>query len=467
MTKNLILLTDSYKIGAHWNMYPQDTQIVYSYFEARIGSKFPKTIFFGLQYLIKNFLEGIVITQEKIDEVADICKAHFGNETAFNKKSWEYILSQYSGRLPIRIKAVPEGSLVGVSNVLITIENTDEKCGWLTNYLESLISHIWYPIAVSSNVFEIKQTIKSFMEETSDNLDLLPFMLHGFGYRSYSSNEAAEIGSLAHLVHFKGTDDILSFASAKQFYNTDYNDLAYSVPASEHSVMSVYGQDGEEKIVGELLEKYPNGILSVVADTYDIYNFVSNIVGKKFKENIQNRKGIFVVRPDSITEKHPTKESLTLWIVQELEKIFGSSINSKGFKVLNNCVRVLYGDGCGHEDIKQILLTLKNSGYSTSNIATFGSGSGLVQKDLNRDTIRSAFKSSAQKRKGIWYDIQKKPLDSSKASKKGRLKLVKDGDSYSTVSESDPRPDVLVTVFENGVLLKEYTFAEVRANASR
>lgn len=467
---NIILETDSYKFGGHWNMYPENTQNVYSYFECRNGARWPTAVFFGLQYILKRHLAGQVVTREKIEQAARLSKAHLGTEDAFYRAGWEYILEKHNGYLPIRIKAVPEGTVVPVSNALITIEATDENplCGWLANYIEGILSRIWYPITVATLSYETKALIKYYLERTATSVEGLNFMLHDFGYRSATVEEAAGIGGAAHLVNFLGTDTIAAIETIDTYYGSnDFEGIAFSVPASEHSIMTSLGPDGEAEIVQRLLDKYPKGILSVVADSYDIYNFVSNFVGEKFKDQILARDGVFVVRPDSVTPRHPQPELEMVWIVEELFNKVGGTKNAKGYKVINPKVRVLWGDGIDKDGIKKILDALMDAGYSAENVATFGMGSGLCQKGQHRDVMRCAFKSSAQKRDGQWFNIQKNPLDISKKSKAGRLKLVRDGNTFATVQESDPRPDELVTVFENGQIVKTYTFSEIRERAAK
>ncbi len=145
---NICLLTDSYKVTHHY-FYPKGTEKIYSYLESRLGAEFNKTIFYGLQYIIKKYLEGQVVTQQKIEEANNLIAAHIG-EDIFNIDGWYYILDKYEGRLPIEIKAVPEGTPVNVSNVLMTVENTDKKSFWLVNYLESLLLQVWYPSTVAT-----------------------------------------------------------------------------------------------------------------------------------------------------------------------------------------------------------------------------------------------------------------------------------------------------------------------------
>ena len=465
---NICLQTDSYKLN-HWNQYPKGTQAVYSYFESRKGALFPYTVFFGLQYIIKKYLIGQVVTREKIEQASLLAKAHFGDEKRFNRVGWEYILDTHKGVLPLRIKAVPEGSVIPTNNVLMTVENTDEKnCGWLTNDLESILTHVWYPSTVATLSRTVKEDILSNMKVTTENLGGLNFMLHDFGYRGVSSDESAAVGGAAHLINFMGTDTVLAMLMLSEYYgNGSFEGIAYSVPATEHSIMTALGKEGEATVVENLLNEYPTGILSVVADSYDIYNFVENFVGKQFKDRILARDGVFVVRPDSVDPTHPNPESLMVWIFESLWKSIGGAVNSKGFKVINPKVKVLWGDGIDRSGISKILIATRVAGFSIENIATFGMGGGLLQK-INRDTQRFAFKSSAQKRNGVWYDIHKQPKDVTKASKKGKLKLIFTSGQYQTVPE-DLYPDIkdeMVTVFENGVLLREYTLEEVRKNAA-
>ena len=468
---NFILQTDSYKIGSHWNMYPSGTTGNLAYFESRKGALFPYTVFFGLQPMLRKFFSGKVITQKKINEAAEVCIAHFGNDKSFNRAGWEYILRKHKGRLPIRIKAVREGRKVPTGNVLLTVENTDKNCAWLTNYVESLLTHVWYPSTVATLSNCVKEVVEKYLRASTESLSLLDFMLHDFGYRSATCDEGAEIGGAAHMVNFKGTDTILSIPFIKEYYPSDtkkdnvYSDYGYSVPASEHSIGTCLGRDGEVAITRELISKYPTGILSIVADSYDVYNFVDTIIGKTLKEAVLEREGVLVIRPDSVTNTHPTPAGQVLWILESLTQSFGYHRNGKGYKVINPKVRVLWGDGIDINGIEDILKMITEAGFSAENIATFGMGGGLLQK-LNRDTQRFAFKSCWQERNGVGYDIFKSPVDTNKASKKGRIKLVNDNGVLITVPESDIREDELETVFINGKIVRTQSFEDVRLNAS-
>ena len=148
MQSNIILLTDSYKVS-HYKQYPAGTTQIYSYFESR-GGQFENLTFFGLQYYLIEYLAGQVVTQAKINQAEKLFSAHFGNENLFNKAGWEYILKEHKGYLPVRIRAVPEGMVIPTHNVIMTVENTDPNCFWLTNFLETLLVQMWYPCTVAT-----------------------------------------------------------------------------------------------------------------------------------------------------------------------------------------------------------------------------------------------------------------------------------------------------------------------------
>lgn len=462
---NIILKTDSYKL-THWKQYPVGTEAVYSYFESRQGAQFQETVFFGLQALLKEYFEGMVVDETMLLEARDLAHAHFGNDEYFNFKGWLHIIQKHGGKLPLRIKAVPEGTVVPVGNVMMTVENTDPECFWLTNVVETMLTHVWYPSTVATLSRAVKKSFSQFLEDTSDNPAGIAFMLHDFGFRGVSSLESAAAGGAAHLVNFCGTDTLAAMEHALAFYNADLETLAFSVAATEHSIMTALGENGEEQIVGQLLRDYQTGILSVVADSYNIYHFVDHILGKVYREKILAREGVFVVRPDSVTPEHPTPESEVLWILEHLYAAFGGEINSKGYKVLDSHIRVLWGDGIDQAGIYRICAVAKNNGFSIENLV-FGMGGGLLQK-VNRDTQRFAFKSSSQKRDGLWYDVFKQPRDASKASKKGKLKLVMHDGVMGTVPEglAVSKEDLLQVVFENGKLVNEQTFSEIRERAA-
>lgn len=452
---NICWLSDSYKVS-HWKQYPAGTKKVYSYFEPRTGAKFDKTVFFGLQYFLMEYLEGQVVTKDKIEEAEELFNSHFGGKV-FHRTGWERILNKFGGRLPIEIKACPEGTIVDSSNVLMTVENTDPESFWLTNYLETLLVQVWYPSTVATQSRAMKQVLLSYLEKTGDP-SLINFKLHDFGFRGVTCPEQAAIGGAAHLINFLGTDTVPGLVLAKRFYNEFM--AGFSIPASEHSTITSWLKEHEVDACRNMLEQYPEGLVACVSDSYDIFNCCANIWGGALKEQILARNGTLVVRPDS---GYPPE--IVVKVLDILGEKFGYTINSKNYKVLDPHVRVIQGDGIDFAMLDLILSAMEKSGWSADNVA-FGSGGGLLQK-LNRDTQKFAFKCSSALVGSSERDVFKQPItDSGKKSKSGRLKLVNDGGNLITVASSDPRDDVLQTVFKNGEVLNKQDFIQIRKRLS-
>lgn len=458
MKRNLILETDSYKLS-HFKQYPPKTERVYSYLESR-GGMFEETLFFGLQPIIQS-LQGKVFNGFDIERADEFAVQHFGRRDCFNYTGWTHLFNKYEGTLPIRIKAVPEGTVVPVSNVLMTIENTDSDFPWLTNYLETLLLKVWYPITVATLSREIKKVIKKYHIETGSDISGLDFKLHDFGYRGVSSEETAAIGAAAHLINFKGSDTIAGIRFLQEHYGVT-GMPGFSIPATEHSTITAWGRDDEYGAYKNVLEQYPEGMVACVSDSYDLEHAVQVEWGWKLRPKILERSGVLVIRPDSGNPVQVIPELLG-WI----ESKFGATANQKGFKVLNPKVRVIQGDGVNYFSIIDILGAMKRAGWAAENVA-FGMGGALLQQ-LNRDTQKFAIKCSSITIDGVERDVWKEPVgDPSKASKRGRLVLGHDGKSFRTV-RADPgvenTSDILETVFLNGEVTKSYTLEEIRERA--
>jgi len=448
--KNIILNTDSYK-SSHYLQYPPKSEYVSSYIEAR-GGDYNKTLFFGLQAFIKEYLL-TAFTQNDIDEAKAIMTAH---GLPFNEKDWQYILDEYNGFLPIEISAVKEGMLVPLKCLLVQVVNTDPKLPWLTSYMETaLLRAVWFPTTVATLSYSIKEIIKSYLDETSDKAEAqLPFKLHDFGARGTSSEESAMLGGMAHLVNFQGTDTMSGIIGARRYYNADM--AGFSIPASEHSTMTSWQREGEADAYANMVKQFggEGKIFAVVSDSYDIYNAVSNIWGKALKEQVKASGATLVIRPDS---GEPTE--IVLEVMKRVYEAFGGYKNSKGYIVLDDSVRIIQGDGVDKEAIRDILEILKNEGFSTENIA-FGMGGGLLQA-VGRDDFRFAMKASAICVDGEWRDVYKDPItDSGKRSKRGRLALSCDFETFRV--EELEGENLLVPIFRDGVLLRDYSFDEVR-----
>jgi len=463
---NLILATDSYKTS-HYKQYPTGTERVTSYIEARVGGEFDKVLFFGLQAFIRRYLTQRV-TAADVMEAAEIFAAH---GVPFNKDGWMHIVYAHGGRLPVVIEALPEGSVVPVGTPLVQVYNTDPAAFWLTSYLETaLLRAIWYPTTVATLSWHARQKLGYFVEQTSDGdvSGILDFMLHDFGARGVSSQESAMLGGAAHLINFRGTDTVEGLVGATRFYDAELA-AGFSVPASEHSTMTAWGRDREADAYGNMLFQFPEGIVSIVADSYDYENAVENIFGGELRKRVEDRrgKGRVVIRPDS---GDPVRT--VIWTLIALAKEFGTTTNSKGYRVLPDHIRVLWGDGIGVPQMEGVLATMQQEGFAAENVV-FGMGGALLQK-VNRDTLRFAMKANEIVVNGEARDIHKDPrTDPSKASKAGVQSVVYDGVNGIQVSRRDKviAPmidgkvvswDLLKPRYENGAIINETDFAEVR-----
>lgn len=450
---NLILNTDSYK-QSHFLQYPPRTQKVFSYIESR-GGEYPETVFFGIQMFVKEYLLK-PITAADIDEAEEVSTAH---GLPFNRKGWECVLNEHGGFLPIKICAIPEGTVVPTHNVLVTVENSGgEDTAFLTCFIETaLLRAIWYPTTVATVSYRIKQIIRKYLLETGD-IAGLPFKLHDFGARGVSSKESAGIGGLAHLVNFMGTDTMEALMYARKYYNEPM--AGYSIPAAEHSTITSWGKEHEKDAYENMLNNFASKgkIVAVVSDSYDIYNAVTNIWGGELKKKILESGATVVIRPDS-----GKPSEVVLEVAMRLKQVFGGKLNVKGFFVLNPAVRIIQGDGINEESIKEILETLKANQFSADNIA-FGMGGALLQH-MNRDTLKFAMKCSAVMIDYHYRDVFKNPVtDSGKQSKKGCLTLVKEDGKYRTVNYLlEPcTTGLLQCVYGNGKLLVDESLATIR-----
>ena len=469
--RNLLLNTDSYK-ASHWLQYPPGTDATFFYVESR-GGIYDRTLFFGLQAILKETLARPV-THADVDEARDLFAAH---GEPFNEAGWRYIVDHHGGLLPIRIRAVPEGTVVPTHNALMTIESTDPMAYWVPSYLETMLLRIWYPVTVATISWHAKQTIRQFLERTSDDPEgQLPFKLHDFGSRGVSSVESAAIGGAAHLVNFKGTDTVSALCLARAHYHEPM--AGFSIPAAEHSTITSWGRENEVEAYRNMLRQFarPGAIVAVVSDSYDIFHAIGEHWGRALKEEVIASGATVVIRPDSGDPVAVVHQCLEL-----LEEAFGHTVNGKGFKVLNH-VRVIQGDGINPTSIRAILERVTSAGYATDNVA-FGMGGALLQQ-LNRDTQKFALKCSAARVNGQWIDVYKDPVtDKGKQSKRGRMTLLQhreygqfrtepvraDAASLADVHKPMGFDDAMVTIWEDGMLVNDWTFAQVRtrANAAR
>jgi len=462
-----LLDTDSYKFS-HFLQYPDGMETMFSYLEAR-GGAFGTCTIFGLQAIVHKYLAK-VFTLADIDEAEAFANAH---GEPFCRNGWLHILNVHGGKLPVRIRAIPEGLVVPVKNVILTVECIDPKCFWLTNWHETMLSRVWYPSTVAIMSREVKKTWMEFLDMTSDDpTSEIGFKHHDFGARGVTSQEQAMIGGAAHLLSFLGSDTVAGIAFANHYYDCTMS--GFSIPATEHSTMTVWGRENEDAairnwVIKTLVDrKVPEGLpklTACVGDSYDIFEFVAKICRPELLDLVKSSGGTLVVRPDS---GDPVEVLTKIFDIFDNNLPIGAvELNGKGYRVLPSYFRIIWGDGINLDSMRNILGHVTKLGWSASNIA-FGSGGGLLQA-CNRDTQKFAFKCSHATVNGRDVDVRKDPItDSGKRSKAGRLDLVRNIDgTFSTVvlapGEDSKSNTVMVDYFVNGEIAYNTTFDEVRA----
>lgn len=472
MNKNLLMLTDVYKLG-HMMLYAPGTRKVYSYLCARSDKNFKETPFFGLQYYLQEYLT-TPITEANADEFFHMHEKVLGPVPKLVRDNINSLVAL--GYLPLEIKAVEEGQVLPVKNVLMTITNTHEDFAWVVGYFETMLLKLWFPITVATTSLEYRKVVNAAFDSTVD-LDqyfLREFMVHDFGLRGSDSEEAGALSGAAHILSFTGSDCIPAFPFVKNYYFANDDELIMSsVPASEHSVMCSFGRDGELDAYKNILKLFPTGLVSIVSDTYDIWNVLTNFA-EILKDDILARDGKVVFRPDSGNPEliicgdpsAPEGSPAHKGCVRLLDEMFGHSINSKGYKVLNPKVGLIYGDGMYLDRYKRTLGRLKDMGYAASNLVI---GVGGILRNHTRDTLGFAIKATYVEVSGEHRDIEKDPVtDPGKKSHKGLLALYKDEDgnlyTKDQCSLDEEGTGYLQPVFRNGRILRTCNFNTVREN---
>lgn len=483
MKINPVHAIDWYK-ASHIDQYPKGTELVYSNFTPRSNklSNLPfdndGIVFFGLQYyiqkhLIEDWNENFF--NQPLAKVLDTYRRRA--RLALGKEpSTDHIEALHNlGYLPIEIRALPEGTYVPIGVPVLTIKNTLPEFFWLTNYLEGSMSNmLWKACTSATTARWYKKLVKKFADETCDNDFHIPFQCHDFSFRGMSGLEDAAMSGAAHLTAFVGTDTVLAIDLAEQYYFADAEKemLGVSVPATEHSVMCMGTKEGEIDTFRRLItETYPEGIVSIVSDTWDFWKVIGDYIPRLRKE-ILSRSGDMskvVIRPDSgdpvdiicgtgnpisIYSVDAAKDTMvSKGAIECLWDIFGGTINSKGYKVLNPKIGLIYGDSITPPRAHEILLKLKMKGFASSNVV-FGVGS-YTYTYVTRDTYGFAVKATAGVVNGEYRPIFKDPKTDSgtKKSLKGFLAVVRENDGVLRVHDGngiEPIDDMTI-VFQNGL----------------
>jgi nicotinic acid phosphoribosyltransferase len=433
----LPLLSDSYKL-THNDLYPPVAQMV-GYGECRTAfNKDPedsRIVFYGLRYIIEQYISK-KWTIEDIEGTEKFCKTHNAGKTLFPwpKELFTKIVKEHGGYFPIKIEALPEGSIVYPHTPLFVVTAQGEFASLMT-FLETILVMVWYPIAVATLSRRCKDLIEESFSRTVDldNFWLLESRLHDFGFRGCTSVEQAMIGGASHLLNFTGSDTMVACYYVQEYLNNG-NPIGESIPATEHSIMTSFLDEKEAFL--HMIEQYGSGVFACVMDSYDYAGALRDIL-PCIAEKKCSRGGWMVLRPDSGDPVQVVRMAL-----KAAEQVFGVSINQKGFKIIQGA-SIIQGDGISHEQIRAILQMVETEGFSAQNVA-FGMGSNLLQR-VHRDSCSLAFKLShvryqeSYSKNAPERDVMKIPkLDSGKVSLPGQFYL-----GRSAHDSSEPSPIVV------------------------
>lgn len=460
-----IVYTDFYKTD-HRSQYPKGTELVYSNFTSRKSriEGVDKIVVFGIQYFLDEYLNrrfGKEFFLKSEDEVVLKYKRRLDNALGHNAVDVKHIRDLHSlGYLPLHIKALPEGTRVPIRVPILTIKNTHPDFFWLTNFMETLLSNtLWCPMTSATIAFEYRKLFYKYATETSDNIEFVNWQGHDFSMRGMSSMESACLSGAAHLLSFTGTDTIPAIDFLEEYYEADSDKelIGGSVPATEHSVMCLGGNEEEIETFKRLITQvYPKGLVSIVSDTWDYWKVLKEYL-PKLKDIIMSRNGKVVIRPDS---GDPVE--ITLKSVPILYEIFGGLKNSKGYIELDPHIGLIYGDSITLERANKICHGLKELGFASTNVV-FGIGSYTYQH-VTRDTFGFAMKATYGVVKGESKSLFKKPVtdDGEKFSAIGLLKVTEDLKLHENVSSDQENEGLLKTVYLNGSIVKPQSLKEIR-----
>lgn len=488
MAKIPTLLCDFYKVS-HMEQYPEGTEFIYSTLTPRSNKYFPradKVAVFGIQGFVKKYLMQFFVEnffkrpkKEVVAEYVRYLKYTLGKENVYT----QHIEDLHDlGYLPLRIKALREGTLSPIKVPILTVENTNKKFFWLTNYIETILStSIWQPIVSATIAHEYRKLLNKYAMITTGSTAGVEFQGHDFSMRGMSSLETAEVSGAAHLLSFCGTDTIPAISYLEEYYgaNIEMELVGASIPATEHSVMCSYGDANEFELFKHLItEVYPNGFFSVVSDTWDFWKVVTEYLPKLRKE-IFKRDGRVVIRPDSgdpakivVGDPNGETEAERKGLIECLWDTFGGTVTEQGYKLLDTHIGAIYGDSITLDRAEAIVKGLEKKGFASTNIV-FGIGSFTYQMN-SRDTFGMAIKATWAQVNGEERLLFKNPKtdDGTKKSQRGRVYVGYDlhgniiyTDGLTKQGEeliSKMGISLLEDVFVDGKLVRRTTLKQIR-----
>jgi nicotinamide phosphoribosyltransferase len=481
---NSLFYTDGYKIG-HKRMLAPGTTKLYGTWIPRSTKHAPKGITkivsFGQQLAVRwlhdEFTENFFnLPKSEATQFGKDMSMYLGMD--FDASHFEALHDL--GYLPIRVKSLPEGIETLPNVPHMTFVNTVNGFAWLTLYLETIISSLsWKPTTSATIALQYKRNLVEWVMKTDPtNAWLIDFLAHDFSARGLSPWDMLSSG-LGHATSFRGSDSIICIPGSRYFYNEPKNEVAInSVNASEHSVSTTcIFTMGESQMLKYFMDQYPTGILSVVSDTFDLWQLITKFLPEN-KEQIMSREGKLVIRPDSgdpvdiicgeisnpgikptLADGYHPKH---IGVIELLWDIFGGTVNEQGFKVLDPHIGAIYGDSITLDRQIQIYERLAAKGFASTNIV-LGVGSFTYQMNT-RDTFGFAAKGAWFEANGKGYDIYKDPItdDGTKKSLKGLIMVDENQEVHTQCTEEQESQGILHTIYEDGQFLNQTTLTEVR-----
>jgi nicotinamide phosphoribosyltransferase len=509
-----LLTADGYK-SSHFKIWPRGTSRVLINWTNR-NSKYlgdvTHAVVFGLQAWVQSYLVEMwapffaTDVEDVVREYDELLAMYFGPDNVIGT---DHIRQLHTlGYLPLHIRGLREGTLAPIGIATVTIENTHPDFYWLPNYVETALSAgTWHPATVATIALQYRELMEGWALRTDpDGLPGVDYQAHDFSFRGQQSIDGAAAAGAGHLLSFLGTDTMLSFDWIRRYYAGDNGQLGASVPATEHSVMTVRGPQGELETFNTILDTFPTGIVSAVSDGFDLFKVITETL-PQLHERIMSRAGKLVIRPDSgdpvdilcgdidVRDKYvdngdcdaawnaaerganlshfdheKSRGRLTsenIGVVELLWDQFGGATNEQGYKVLDPHIGAIYGDSITLDRANRIFERLEAKGFASTNVV-LGIGS-YTYVMVTRDSLGSAVKSTWAEVDGEPVDIQKDPKTAgafSKKSAKGRIAVVHDADGeliqLEQASPIDERDSLLTSVWVDGEFTRYDSFSQVR-----
>lgn len=494
-----LIQKDFYKSG-HPKMFPENTHFTYNNFTPRKSrlKNINAVVVFNIQYFVKEYLDKQwkeEFFQKSKEEVITKYKRITDNCLGINSVPTKHIEDLHDlGYLPLKVKALAEGTLSPIGIPILTYNNTHKVGYFLPGLLETILSTtLWAPITVATIAREYKKILNKYAIETVGNTDFVKFQGHDFSMRGMSSLETATTCGAAHLTSFVGTDTIPSIQFLEEYYNANIETdlVGCSVPASEHAIMCIGGEDNELETINRLLDLYPTGVLSLVLDGWDLTRVLKpkkDGILMQLKDKILAREGKLVIRPDSTPDNCTIAELLygkgdcllskrendayypelyNKGVMSCMYEVFGGELNSKGYIELNPKCGVIYGDGLGLHNLEEIMEASKFSGFASTNLVC-GFGSFGYQM-ISRDTFGFAIKLTYAKIENKKVNVSKDPITDSgtKKSLKGLLKVNEDFTVKQECTEEEEAQGLLQVIYEDGKFFNTVSFPEIRERVAK